>query len=161
MAYLRGNVKASLIPSDGVPVHRRDKGGYFMAIESSVVFLPVTDIEQTTQFYRDVIGLSVVQEQVGGSCRIFDTGYGYLGFCQYQDKRPVLGGPKGVCLSFNCHDKADVDAQYQKYHSAGLASEPPGKVDPFPVYSFFMEDPDGYKVEFQKILSCQEAGEPE
>lgn len=41
-----------------------------MAIESSVVFLPVTDIEQTTQFYRDVIGLSVVQEQVGGSCRI-------------------------------------------------------------------------------------------
>lgn len=132
-----------------------------MAIESSVVFLPVTDIEQTTQFYRDVIGLSVVQEQVGGSCRIFDTGYGYLGFCQYQDKRPVLGGPKGVCLSFNCHDKADVDAQYQKYHSAGLASEPPGKVDLFPVYSFFMEDPDGYKVEFQKILSCQEAGEPE
>lgn len=161
MAYLRGNVKASLIPSDEVPVHRRDKGGYFMAIESSVVFLPVTDIEQTTRFYRDMIGLSVVQEQVGGSCRIFDTGYGYLGFCQYQDKRPVLGGPKGVCLSFNCHDKADVDAQYQKYHSAGLASEPPGKVDLFPVYSFFMEDPDGYKVEFQKILSCQEAGEPE
>ena len=28
-----------------------------MAIESSVVFLPVTYIEQTTQFYRDVIGL--------------------------------------------------------------------------------------------------------
>src|SRR5699024_1644419 len=55
---------------------------YFMAIESSVVFLRVKDIEETTRFYRDLIGLPVAQVQSGGLCRIFDTGYGYFGFCQ-------------------------------------------------------------------------------
>ena len=46
-----------------------------MAIESSVVFLPVKDIEETTRFYQDLIGLPVAQVQSGGLCRIFDTGY--------------------------------------------------------------------------------------
>ena len=38
-----------------------------MAIESSVVFLPVKDIEETTRFYQDLIGLPVAQVQSGGS----------------------------------------------------------------------------------------------
>ena len=42
-----------------------------MAIENSVVFLPVSDIEATTHFYRDVVGLPVVQEQSGGICPHF------------------------------------------------------------------------------------------
>ena len=112
-----------------------------MAIESSVVFLPVKDIEETTRFYRDLIGLPVAQVQSGGLCRIFDTGYGYFGFCQYSDGRPLPNGPKGVCLSFNCRDEEDVDAHYREFTQRGL-----------PVYSFFLTDPNGYNVEFQKIL---------
>lgn len=121
-------------------------------IENSVVFLPVSDIESTTRFYRDIIGLPVVQEQSGGICRIFDTGYGYWGFCQYPDKRGALSGPQGACLSLNMHDEADVDRQYRRIISAGVKtmSEPAVQKN-FPVYAFFMEDPDHYKVEFQYI----------
>ena len=47
-------------------------------MESMVVFYPCLNIDETTQFYEDIIGLTCYQDQ--GSCRIFDTGYGYLGF---------------------------------------------------------------------------------
>ena len=54
-----------------------------MAILSSVSFYPVTDIEKTTRFYLDVIGLRLHQDQ--GRAKIFDTGYGYWGFVQYDN----------------------------------------------------------------------------
>lgn len=124
-----------------------------MGIENSVVFLPVTDIEKTTKFYTEVVGLKKVQEQSGGICRIFDTGYGYLGFCQYPDDRPILGGPVGVCLSFNCHDEEDVKRQYERIIGSGYETNcQPKYMENFPVFGFFMSDPDGYKVEFQFIL---------
>ncbi len=123
-----------------------------MAIESSVVFLPVKDIEETTRFYQDLIGLPVAQVQSGGLCRIFDTGYGYFGFCQYSDGRPLPNGPKGVCLSFNCRDEEDVDAHYREFTQRGLTATTPQRHKVFPVYSFFLTDPNGYNVEFQKIL---------
>ncbi len=124
-----------------------------MAVENSVVFLPCYNIEETTAFYRDVIGLPVVQEQSGGICRIFDTGYGYIGFCQYDDGRPIPSGPVGVCISLNCHDEADVDRAYEQMAAKGCRiALPPAKQEKFPVYAFFMRDPNDYKVEFQRIL---------
>ena len=124
-----------------------------MALENSVVFLPVKDIEETTSFYRDIVGIPVVQEQSGGICRIFDTGYGYLGFCQYPDGRPIPGGPVGVCLSLNCHDEADVNSQYDRITKTGWKTEcAPKYMENFPAYGFFMRDPNDYKVEFQFIL---------
>jgi catechol 2,3-dioxygenase-like lactoylglutathione lyase family enzyme len=124
-----------------------------MAIENSVVFLPVSDIEKTTHFYRDVVGLPLVQTQSGGICRIFDTGYGYWGFCQYPDGRPLLSGAQGACLSLNCHDEADVDRQYEKMIRRGCRiALSPRLQENFPVYAFFTRDPDDYKVEFQYIL---------
>ena len=38
-----------------------------MAIENCVTFLPCSDIKKTTHFYRDIVGLPVVQEQAGGN----------------------------------------------------------------------------------------------
>lgn len=124
-----------------------------MAIENSVIFLPCGNIEKTVHFYHDIIGLPVVQEQAGGTLKIFDTGYGYWGFCQYDDGRPLLSGDVGVCLSLNCHDEADVDRQYERMQSKGCEiALPPRKQEKFPVYAFFVRDPDNYKVEFQYIL---------
>lgn len=117
-----------------------------MSILSSVSFYPCSDIERTTAFYRDVIGLSLHQDQ--GSCRIFDTGYGYWGFCQYEDRTPR---PEGLCLSLNCEDVEDVNAFYEKLKSRCKVLQEPAWHARFPVYSFFVEDPDGYQVEFQKI----------
>lgn len=124
-----------------------------MAIENSVVFFPCKDIEETDRFYTQVVGFKKVQEQSGGICRIYDTGYGYFGFCQYDDGRPIPGGPTGVCLSLNCHDEADVDRQYERMKAKGAdIIMPPQKQAKFPVYAFFVRDPNDYKVEFQRIL---------
>ena len=103
-----------------------------MAIENSVIFLPCRDIAATHDFYTRVVGLQKVQEQAGGTLHIYDTGYGYLGFCQYPDDRPVLGGPQGVCLSLNCADEADVDRFYARVTEQG-----PGCWRPRPCRSAF------------------------
>jgi predicted enzyme related to lactoylglutathione lyase len=124
-----------------------------MSIENSVVFLPCENIEATTVFYRDVVGLPLVQEQSGGICRIFDTGYGYFGFCEYGDGRPIPNGAVGVCLSLNCHNEADVDKQYNRMTANGCEIlMAPSIQNKFPVYAFFVRDPSGYKLEFQRIL---------
>lgn len=124
-----------------------------MAIENSVVFFPCLDIEKTSEFYTEIVGLKLVQSQSGGICRIFDTGYGYFGFCQYDDGRPIPSGPTGVCLSLNCHDEADVDRLYQSISQKDCEIvAAPAYQEKFPVYSFFIKDPNGYKVEFQYIL---------
>lgn len=124
-----------------------------MSVENVVVFFPCVDIGQTARFYTEVCGLPQVQEQSGGICRIFDTGYGYLGFCQYDDGRPIPAGPQGMCISLNCHDEADVDAHYQVLKQKGAdIIMPPCRQEKFPVYACFVRDPNGYKVEFQRIL---------
>ncbi len=124
-----------------------------MAIENAVVFFPCTDIKETSRFYQEVVGLPKVQEQTGGKLHIFDTGYGYLGFCQYDDGRPIPSGPVGMCISLNCRSEADVDEQYERLKRQGAdILQPPCRHEKFPVYSCFVRDPSGYKVEFQKIL---------
>lgn len=124
-----------------------------MAIENVVVFFPCENIEETSRFYREVVGLKKVQEQADGKLHIFDTGYGYIGFCEYGDNRPIPSGSQGICISLNCHDEADVDSHYEKLREKGAEIiMPPGKQEKFPVYSCFVKDPNGYKVEFQRIL---------
>ena len=81
-----------------------------MKLTGSVVFLPVQNLEETRRFYTQVLGLELAMVQPGGA-EIYDTGRGYWGFCQYGDGRPALGGDKGVCLSLNCEDRAQVDAR--------------------------------------------------
>ena len=127
-----------------------------MAIESSIVFLPCENIALTRDFYERIVGLRVDQVQGGGKSVIFDTGYGFLGFVQYGDGRPMPVGELSPCLSFNCRDEADVDARFAAALEAG--AEPisaPARHPVLAVYSCFFRDPDGYKVEFQKILSEQ------
>ena len=58
--------------------------------------------------------------------------------------------PAYSCISFNCADEAEVDALYEKFKDMKGASAP-RRHPQFAVYSFFIQDPDGYTVEFQKI----------
>lgn len=121
-------------------------------MESLVVFLPCSNINKTTEFYRDICGITNIQYQVKGKVHIFDTGYGFIGFCQYDDGRPLLSGDKGVCISFNLKDRNEVDELYLKMLEKNVTiSSKPTHHKKFPVYSFFVKDPDGYNVEFQKI----------
>lgn len=116
-------------------------------MESMVVFYPCLNINTTTRFYLDVIGLKIFQDQ--GSCIIFDTGYGYLGFCEYEDHQLATK----TCISFNLKDVKAVNQKYEEFKKIGdFDFTPPKKHPKFEVYSFFMKDPNGYTLEFQKIL---------
>ena len=121
-----------------------------MAIESSVIFLPVSDIDKTYAFYHDILKLSVYQKQ-GESLYIFDTGYGYWGFCEYDDDRKPLSGPNGVCLSLNVASNEAVLQKYEELKDSVRIYKKPSMHAKYPVYSFFMLDPDDYLVEIQKI----------
>ena len=121
-----------------------------MQAGSSVIFLPCRDIHKTVHFYHDILGLEIEQKQ-GDSLYIFDTGYGYWGFCQYGDGRKPLSGEKGVCLSLNLADDAAVRKRYEQLKDCCDVFRGPEKHPRFPVYSFFLKDPDGYLVEYQNV----------
>ena len=119
---------------------------------SLIVFLPCSDIVKTRAFYEGLLGLRVAQIQGNGTAIIFDTGYGYIGFAQYTDGRPLLSGAKGVCISLNCRDRADVDAHFAMVKEKGVKiMQEPMLHKVYPVYSCFIKDPDDYTVEYQKI----------
>jgi len=116
-------------------------------ITSNIAFYPCKDIEETMAFYSNLIGLKLVYEF--GKARVFSANKGHFGFVQYEGNEPAKGR---LCLSLNCEKKEDVDIEYKRI--TGLGGKPAGEPEQhpdFPVYSFFIEDPNGYLVEFQKI----------
>ena len=121
-----------------------------MSITSSITFLPVTDIHKTFHFYHEILKLPVHSQQ-SDNLYIFDTGYGYWGFCQYKDNRKPLSGAKGVCLSLNLNSNEEVMETYALLKDKVTVFKEPARHPDFPVYSFFILDPDNYLVEFQKI----------
>lgn len=115
-------------------------------IKSCVTFFPVNNIEETVRFYRDIIGLKLYNDF--GNCVILNCGEGFWGFCDYGDGREL---PLGVCLSLNLQDNGEVDKEYERLSKLNISGTKPENHSVFPVYSFFIKDPNGYTVEFQKI----------
>jgi len=116
-------------------------------ITSNVAFYPCVSIEETEAFYKDIIGLELVFS--GEKSRIFSAVKGHFGFVQYADAKAAEGR---LCLSLNCGSEADVDAQYDRIVALGAKPlDKPKAHETHPVYSFFIPDPNGYLVEFQKI----------
>ncbi len=117
-------------------------------LTSNIVFFPCRDLKETVDFYTRAAGLTVFLEMNG--CVILDSGYGYLGFCRYEDDRPMASG---ICISLNVRNAEEVDEYYRKIKrkKPECLVQPPKRHERFPVYSFFMKDPNGYLTEIQKI----------
>ena len=116
-------------------------------ITSNLCFYPSLDLNAVTRFYTEIIGLSVVMNDK--SQRVFSAGKGNIGFVDYGDGLTASGH---ICISFNCESQEAVDAEYERIKKLGYpVRTAPAKHPKFPVYSFFLEDPNGYTVEFQKI----------
>lgn len=116
-------------------------------ITSSLAFYPCLDLAQTEAFYTQVVGLHGVF--ASDTVRIFCAGHGYFGFVCYGDGEIPR---KHLCLSLNCASRGEVDAEYRRILALGIhPSGEPSRHPSQPVYSFFLEDPNGYTVEFQKI----------
>lgn len=120
-------------------------------ITSNIAFYPCISIGETEAFYKNIIGLELVFS--GNKARIFSAVKGHFGFVEYSDKKAATGR---LCLSLNCMSEEDVDAQYERVVSLGAKpQDKPKKHEAHPVYSFFVEDPNGYLVEFQKIENIE------
>lgn len=116
-------------------------------ITSTLCFYPCADIDRTAHFYTEIIGLNVAMKEEN-QC-VLNANSGNIGFVNYGDGIMASGH---ICISFNCKDRNAVDAQYQRIKKMGYpVRTTPAKHPKFPVYSFFLEDPNGYTVEFQKI----------
>ena len=118
-----------------------------MKPESSVIFFPCRNMQETKRYYTEVLELPVYKDL--GSTLWLDCGYGYLAFVQYDDGRPMASG---ACISLNMQSIEAVDAMYEKLRERaviGLKGAPAHHAR-FPVYSFFFSDPNGYLLEIQK-----------
>lgn len=116
-------------------------------ITSCIAFYPCLDLSATEAFYTQVIGLRTVF--ASDTVRIFYANGGSFGFVAYGDGEIPH---RHLCLSLNCTNRVDVDAEYRRILALGVQPQSiPAQHPSQPVYSFFLEDPNGYTVEFQKI----------
>jgi len=109
----------------------------------------VTDLEKTTAFYRDVLGLEEVRRSSSGrgSQLVFfkaPQSEELIEICKYDGSGPVVVGPDLTHLAFSVED---MDA-FAK-HSAALGyplSDGPHKTSTGSVIAF-VDAPDGYEIE--------------
>lgn len=110
-----------------------------------VAFYPTDDLVKTKSFYEEVLSLPQYMDQ--GSAVLYDTGYGYLGFCQYPQHREC----QHVCISFNMESTQAVDEYYVQLSKKLHCLHAPAWHEHFLVYSFFFQDVNGYTLEVQFI----------
>ena len=116
-------------------------------ITSTLSFYPAKSLSETVRFYTEIIGLTAVMDEER-QC-VFASPKGNIGFVDYGDGILAEGH---ICISFNCESREAVDAEYARIKKLGYpVRTAPAKHPSFPVYSFFLEDPNGYTVEFQTI----------
>ena len=115
------------------------------AIEAQATFLYTQDLDATTPFYSETLGLELAYEQK--SARFYYVGpSSFIGICFARPGRYVE--PKGVVYTFLT---PDVDGWYEYLTSRGATSLGPPKLGQS-AYTFFIRDPNGYLLEFQKFV---------
>lgn len=118
------------------------------SIEQQITFLYTKDLDNTTEFYEQILGLKMVLDQ--GACRIFQVSSdGYLGFC-LKDKPSLAGGLIFTIVSEN------VDEWYQVLVENGVMIEkPPSLNEQYQIHHLLFRDPNGYMIEIQRFLDSE------
>ena len=113
--------------------------------EQQVIFLTVSNLEESTKFYGEKLGLRLARDQ--GTCRIFHlSGTSYVGVCESNAPR----APNGLTLTMVSDD---VDGWYEKLLAQKVKiSHPPKLNEKYQIYHFYLEDPDGYTIEIQRFV---------
>lgn len=114
-------------------------------VNQQVTFLYTEDLDGSSVFYRDVMGLEFVLDQ--GSCHIYRLSpSSFIGVCTLAD-RPT--SPVGVTISLVVDD---VDGFHQALVDKGITFErAPAYSERFNVYSCLFLDPNGYRIEIQQF----------
>lgn len=113
--------------------------------DALVVFLYADDIDRSSEFYHDMLGLPLVLEQA--HCRLYKASEGgYVGVCASGD-RPTT--PDGIVVTLV---RDDVDEFCAGLVERGIELEQaPAQNERFAIYNAFLRDPDGHLVEIQRF----------
>ena len=114
-----------------------------MAFDSWITFCYTRDLEATTHFYEEILGLPLALDQ--GGCRIWKVGDGaYVGFCDRE-----IPERDGVMLTLVTDD---VDEWQRRLEAAGVVIDKPAQPNAeYGIYHLFCRDPNGYVVEIQRF----------
>ena len=116
-----------------------------IGFESQITFVYVRNLEESRNFYEDILGLELVHDQ--GTCRIvIIAGEAFLGYCSIDSQKR---GGEGVLLTLVVNE---VDEWYQHLRDNKVTLFDPPRHNPeYGIYHFFFLDPDGYKWEIQRF----------
>jgi len=114
-------------------------------ISQQITFLHSSDLKKTRHFYEGLLNLKMVRDQ--GACQIYRvTDEAYLGFCKHIE--PISLGRKVILTLVT----EDVDTWYESLKTRGAdLMEPPQSNPNYQIYHFFLVDPNGYWIEFQRF----------
>jgi catechol 2,3-dioxygenase-like lactoylglutathione lyase family enzyme len=113
-------------------------------IEALITFLFASDLQASSGFYRDALGLELVIDQ--GDCHIYRvTDTAFLGVCLRPDR--VHGDGMIVTIVTD-----DVDTFHQRMVAAGVVVESePEHSKRYGLHHAFYRDPDDHLVEVQRF----------
>lgn len=115
-----------------------------MTFEQFVTFLPTTDLEQTSRFYEQTLGLACVRDQ--GVCRIFKVSeQAYLGFCTHLPELPRNDSLIATLVT------DDVQDWYERIKGSVEIVKPPAHNPKYAITHFFFRDCHGYLLEIQRF----------
>ena len=116
-------------------------------ISTQISWVYADDLETAHEFYTRILGFECTRDQ--GMARIYEVGPGAcIGVCKAHGQRVIE--PRGGMISIVTDD---VDAWYRHLYGRGMViGEPPHRNQAFGIYTFFIEDPNGYVIEFQQFL---------
>jgi catechol 2,3-dioxygenase-like lactoylglutathione lyase family enzyme len=114
--------------------------------EGVITFLGTDNLKETHNFYHNILGLELIKDQK--VCKIYKiTDEASIGFCEHIE--PTIG-EKSPIITLLC---SSVDDAYEKMQKKDVQTKDAPKInEKFNIYHFFIEDPNGYTLEFQKFL---------
>jgi len=116
--------------------------------EGMITFFATEDLKRTNEFYADALGFKLYMDQ--GKCLIYSVpGGGKIGFCTH------FGVTKRQDSPIITFVTQDVDKVYKHLLELRIKVDKEPAINPnFPIYHFFVQDPNGYKVEIQRFTGA-------
>ncbi len=108
---------------------------------SGIVFLRTRDLAGMRAFYMDRVGCELWLDP--HDVLIFRHGNLLIGFCDREDV-----DTQGM-ITFYFETRAEVDTMYERFGDQAKAA--PVHNERYDIYHFFIEDPEGRAVEFQRF----------
>jgi len=113
-----------------------------MQVLSSRVLVRPTDLESSTAFYRDVLGLAIYRTFPGGT--VFFLGQGFLEVSGSRDNEAP--GPLELWLQVR-----DIDAAVKELAVHGVTPDRGPRKEPWGLWEAWISDPDGVRIVLVEI----------